>query len=80
MNDDGTGGVIRPTHQPGPWGTAAGGSNFLFGDGSVRMVMPADQVSLNFSKIEFEYKPQNPDGSLGSPVKAGYDVKANKKV
>ena len=42
--------------------------------------LPADTFSLNFSKIEFEYLPQNPDGSLGAPVKAGYDVKANKKV
>lgn len=41
---------------------------------------PTDQFSLNFAKIEFEYKPQKPDGSLGSAVKTGYDVKANKKV
>ncbi len=45
-------------------------------DGSV----PTDQVSLNFSKIEFSYTPQKADGSLDAPVKAGYDVKANKKV
>jgi type VI secretion system secreted protein Hcp len=43
-------------------------------------VVPTDQVSLNFSKIEFEYRPQNPDGTLGAPVKAGYDLKLNKKV
>jgi len=43
-------------------------------------VVPTDQVSLNYSKIEFEYKVQKPDGSLDSPVKAGYDLKANKKV
>ena len=39
-----------------------------------------DQVSLNYSKIEFEYKEQKADGSLGGAVKAGYDLKANKKV
>ena len=39
-----------------------------------------DQISLNFSKIEFEYKAQKADGSLDSPVKAGYDVKQNVKV
>ena len=48
-----------------------GGSNH---DG----VVPVDQISLNFSKIEFEYKDQKPDGTLGGTVKAGYDVKANK--
>jgi type VI secretion system secreted protein Hcp len=42
--------------------------------------VPTDSFSLNFSKIEFEYKPQNPDGTLGAPVKAGYDLKLNKKV
>jgi type VI secretion system secreted protein Hcp len=41
---------------------------------------PIDSISLNFAKIEFEYKPQKPDGTLDAPVKAGYDLKANKKV
>ena len=42
--------------------------------------VPTDQVSLNFTKIEFEYKPQKADGTLDSAVKAGYDLAANKKV
>ena len=42
--------------------------------------VPTDQVSLNFSKIEIEYKEQKADGTLGGSVKGGYDVKANKKV
>ena len=49
-----------------------GGSN---GD-----VIPLDQIALNFSKIEFEYKPQKADGTLDSPVKTGYDLKLNQKV
>ncbi len=48
--------------------------------GSAGDVIPSDQVSLNYAKIEFEYKEQKPDGSLGGAVKAGYDLKANKKV
>ncbi len=39
-----------------------------------------DQISLNFAKIEYEYKEQKADGTLGGAIKAGYDVKANKKV
>jgi type VI secretion system secreted protein Hcp len=39
-----------------------------------------DQVSLNFSKIEFEYKEQKADGTLGGSVKAGWDVKKNVKT
>lgn len=42
--------------------------------------IPLDQISLNFSKIQFEYKEQKPDGSLGGSVKGGWDVKANKKA
>jgi type VI secretion system secreted protein Hcp len=41
-------------------------------------VVPGDSVSLNFSKIQVEYKQQNPDGSLGTSIKAGWDVKQNK--
>jgi type VI secretion system secreted protein Hcp len=41
---------------------------------------PVDQVSFNFARIEIEYRPQKADGSLDTPVKAGWDVKANKKV
>jgi type VI secretion system secreted protein Hcp len=43
-------------------------------------IVPTDQISLNYSKIEFEYKEQKPDGTLGGSVKAGWDLKANKKV
>ena len=43
-------------------------------------VLPADHVSLNFSKIEVEYRPVKPDGTPGTPVKAGWDRKANKPV
>jgi type VI secretion system secreted protein Hcp len=39
---------------------------------------PIDQVSFNFAKIEVEYRPQNPDGSLGAAVQFKYDLKANK--
>jgi type VI secretion system secreted protein Hcp len=43
-------------------------------------IVPQNQISLNFSKIEYEYKPQTADGTLDSPAKAGWDLKANKKV
>ena len=48
--------------------------------GSAGDVVPMDQISLNFAKIEFEYKPQKADGTLDAPAKAGWDLKANKKV
>jgi type VI secretion system secreted protein Hcp len=54
-------------------------SSFQTG-GSQGDVVPVDQISMNFSKIEFEYKPQKADGSLDSAIKTGYDLKLNKKV
>ena len=50
------------------------------GSGTGGNIKPTDQISLNYSKIEWEYKEQKPDGTLGGTVKAGWDVKANKKV
>jgi type VI secretion system secreted protein Hcp len=43
-------------------------------------VIPVDHISMNFAKIEYSYKPQKKDGTLDSPVKVGYDIKANKKL
>jgi type VI secretion system secreted protein Hcp len=41
--------------------------------------VPLEQVSLNFSKIEFSYAPLKPDGSLGAPLISTYDLKSLKK-
>jgi len=42
--------------------------------------LPVDQISLNFAKIEWKYQQQDEKGNVGSPVIAGYDLKANKKL
>ncbi len=41
-------------------------------------VLPTDQVSFNFAKLEVEYKPEKADGSLGAAVEFRFDLKANK--
>jgi type VI secretion system secreted protein Hcp len=41
---------------------------------------PIDQVSFGFARIEVEYRPQKPDGSLEAPIKAGWDVLKNVKL
>ncbi len=48
--------------------------------GSGGETLPMDQVSLNFNRIEVEFRSQKPDGSFGSPVTAGWDVKKNKPL
>jgi type VI secretion system secreted protein Hcp len=40
--------------------------------------LPTDQVSLSFNKIEYEYTPQNLDGSLAQSIKASWDLKTNR--
>jgi type VI secretion system secreted protein Hcp len=41
---------------------------------------PTDQVSLNFAKVEWEYKEQTPKGGTSGSVKAGYNLKEAKAV
>ena len=55
-------------------------SSYQSGGSEGSNALPVDQFSLNFAKIEFEYKSQKPDGTLGATVKGGWDLKANKKV
>jgi type VI secretion system secreted protein Hcp len=43
-------------------------------------MIPTEQVSMAFGKIEYKYKEQKPDGSLGGEVIGGWDVTTNKKV
>jgi type VI secretion system secreted protein Hcp len=55
-------------------------SSYQIGGSGGSDIVPTDQISLNFSKIEFEYKEQKPDGSLGGAIKTGWDQKLNVKV
>jgi type VI secretion system secreted protein Hcp len=43
-------------------------------------VLPLDQIALNFTKIEMEYKAQDAKGGLGGGIKTGYDIKAQQNV
>jgi type VI secretion system secreted protein Hcp len=38
----------------------------------------AESVSLAFAKVDFEYRPQKPDGSLDAGIHFKFDLKANK--
>lgn len=55
-------------------------SSYQVGGSGASDVVPMDQISLNFAKLELVYKEQKPDGSLGGEVKQKYDYAANKKV
>ncbi len=50
-------------------------------EGPEEDVLPQEQVTLNFAKVEYSYQPQGADGKAqGGPILAGWDVKANQKV
>jgi type VI secretion system secreted protein Hcp len=55
-------------------------SSYQSGGSAHSEVLPTDQVSLNFAKLEVEYKEQKDDGTPGGATSAGYDYKLNKKV
>ncbi len=55
-------------------------SSYQVGGSEGSGVVPSDQVSLNFAKLELSYKEQKPDGSLGGEAKQTYDFSANKQV
>jgi type VI secretion system secreted protein Hcp len=55
-------------------------SSYQIGGSSHGDSIPVDQVSLNFAKIEIEYKEQLATGALGGTVKAGWNLKENKTV
>jgi type VI secretion system secreted protein Hcp len=40
--------------------------------------VPTESFSLQFAKVDLEYKPQNPDGSLDVGLHFKYDLKASK--
>lgn len=48
-------------------------------DGSATGQPSSETVTLAFSKIDLEYRPQKPDGTLDAGVHFKYDLKANKE-
>ncbi len=54
-------------------------SSFQTG-GSAGAVVPVDQISFNFSKIEYEYSPQTAKGTVATKIPVGWDLKLNKAV
>jgi type VI secretion system secreted protein Hcp len=53
-------------------------SSFQTGGSGHADIVPTDQISLNFSKIEYKYAGQKADGTLDGYVAKGYDLKQQK--
>lgn len=52
-------------------------SSYTCGGSGGSHPIPTESISLNFTKIEFDYKPQKADGSLGPSVVTSWDTKKN---
>jgi type VI secretion system secreted protein Hcp len=55
-------------------------SSYQTGGSGNGEVLPQEQISFNYAKMEIEYKEQKADGTLGGAIKSGWDLKQNKKV
>ena len=55
-------------------------SSYQVGGSAHSDVVPMDQVTLNFAKLEMSYKGQQADGTLSGEVKQKYDFAANVKL
>jgi type VI secretion system secreted protein Hcp len=55
-------------------------SSYQSGGSNGSSVVPTDQFSINFAKIEYSLQPQDAKGNVGAPTKMGWDLKANKKL
>jgi type VI secretion system secreted protein Hcp len=53
-------------------------SSYQTGGAGGADVLPTDQISLNFAKIEIEYKEQQKTGALAGSVKKFFDLKSVK--
>jgi type VI secretion system secreted protein Hcp len=53
-------------------------SSYQTGGSGGADVLPVDQISLNFAKIEIEYKEQQKTGALAGSVKKFFDLKSVK--
>ena len=53
-------------------------SSFQIGGSGAGDVVPTDQISLNFAKIEVEYKEQDATGKLMGSTKKWFDLKSVK--
>ena len=42
--------------------------------------VPVEDISLRFSKIVVEYRPQKPTGALGAAIRMGWDIKTGKEA
>ena len=55
-------------------------SAFQTGGSAGSEIIPMDQVSLNYGKVEYKYKAQTGEGSLGGEIIGGWDQTKNVKV
>ncbi len=53
-------------------------SSYQTGGSGGSDIVPTDQISFNYSKIEYAYREQKVDGTLDGPININWDLKAGK--
>lgn len=66
-----------PFHKHFIGGVGEGGSAV---EQPVDSVIPTDEITFNFTKVEMSYAPQKADGSLDASLPAGFNLKTGTKV
>lgn len=70
--------VGRSTHAANVTTSRSNTQHNISFEGETQLPVPLEQISLNFGKIEFEYREQDSKGGMKGPVKTVWDVKGNK--
>ncbi len=55
-------------------------SSFHSAGGGAEGTVPAEDVTIRYSKIEWEYTPIDDKGNKGAAIKGGWDLRKNQKV
>lgn len=55
-------------------------TSVAFADTAADTQPPVETVGLSFAKVEYGYRPQKADGSLGAPVEFKFDLKKNRPI
>jgi len=54
-------------------------SSYQTGGSGGANILPHDQISFNYTKVEFDYQEQDAKGNVGGSINKGYDLKAQVK-
>ncbi len=55
-------------------------TNYQIGGSAGGDIVPTDSFSINFAKVEYSYRPQDPEGGLGKPIVRSWDFRGSRPM